>query len=109
MNARPFFTVPLALALVTAHNPLAIAATSTGAAIISSTSSVSGNRSTAEATLTGQNGVLIVNGDRVELNDGELTLNGVSYGTVSKRSVVKYTVKGNVKRLLVDGVERKPD
>lgn len=53
--------------------------------------------------------MIIINGDRVEIKDGKLTLNGVSYGTVSKQSVVKYTVNGKVKKLLVDGVERKPD
>lgn len=111
MNSKAvsFFISSLTLALATGQNPAAIAGTSISSTVISSTSSVSGSSSTAEATLTGQNGVIIINGDRVEVKNGKLSLNGVSYGTVGKQSVVKYTVQGRVKKLLVDGVERKPD
>ncbi|HET8700500.1 MAG TPA: hypothetical protein VFL97_02400 [Nitrococcus sp.] len=59
--------------------------------------------------MRGQNGVITINGDRVEVKDGKLTLNGISYGTVGEQSVVKYIVHGSAKRLLVDGAERKPD
>ncbi|WP_156776866.1 hypothetical protein [Nitrococcus mobilis] len=75
----------------------------------SSISTGSGSSSTAQATITGQNGLIIINGDRVEVKNGKLFLNGVSYGAVNERSVVKYTVQGNVKKLFVDGVARNPD
>lgn len=108
-KARSFFISSLTLALATASNPSAGAGTSASSTVISSISSGSGSSSTAEATVTGQNGVISINGDRVEITAGKLSLNGVSYGTVGEQSVVKYIVKDGVKKLLVDGVERKPD
>lgn len=77
--------------------------------IIHSVSSVSHGGSRAEAVISGRQGTISLNGDRVEVRDGKLMWNGVSYGTVGKHSVVKYTVDGSVKKLFVDGVERLPD
>lgn len=77
--------------------------------VIQSVSSVSLGGSRAEAVISGRQGTISLNGDRVEVRDGKLTWNGVSYGTVGKNSVVKYTVDGSVKKLFVDGVERLPE
>jgi len=107
MNPRSFatFISSITLAATTVHS------TSTHAESVSSfvTSSVTNGQSTAEATVSGQNGVITVNGDKVEIKDGRLSVNGIPYGTVGAHSVVKYTVNGKVKKLFVDGVERKPD
>ena len=100
-------TALLTVALIVGYSPLAVAASSTYTSVSSSMSSVSGSGSTAEATISGQNGQIVVNGDRIEVKDGKLTWNGVPYGEVDERAVVKYTVNGGEKRLFVDGVERK--
>ncbi len=96
-------------ALTIGHSPSAVAGTSVSSSVSSSISMGSGSSSTAQASVTGQNGLIVINGDRVEVKDGKLFLNGVSYGRVGKHSVVKYTVKGNVKQLFVDGIARNPD
>ncbi|MCO6440031.1 MAG: hypothetical protein J5I81_02855 [Nitrococcus mobilis] len=104
------FIASFLLALATGHSLSAGAAgTSVTTSVSSSISTRSGSGSTAQASVSGQNGLIVINGDRVEVKDGKLFLNGVSYGTVGERSVVKYTVKGNVKKLSVDGVARNPD
>lgn len=72
---------------------------------LTSSTGVEGN-STAQATMRGKNGAINLNGDRVELKEGKLTVNGTSYGSVDAQSIVKYTVKGKEKKLWVDGVER---
>ena len=60
------------------------------------------------ATFTGKNGRASVNGDLVQANNGLLTVNGVSYGTVNQNSVITYIVQNQEKILSVDGVVRKP-
>jgi hypothetical protein len=58
--------------------------------------------------MSGGNSVSIVNGDRVQIKGGKVTVNGSSYGAVKENAVVKYVVKRDEKKLFVDGVERKP-
>jgi hypothetical protein len=79
----------------------------TSASSSASTSSSTGNFSS-EASFTAHNGVHKVNGDTVEVKDGSLSVNGVSYGQVEKNSLVKYSVKRNKKVLTVDGAVRQP-
>lgn len=95
------------LVLMVGQSPSAVAGSSSYTSASSSISSVSGSGLTAEATISGRNGQIVVNGDRIEVKDGKLTWNGVPYGRVDERAVVKYTVKDGVKKLFVDGVERK--
>lgn len=78
-----------------------------GSVVVSSTRTTAGG-STVEAAVSGRNAVIDVNGDHVEIKDGRLTLNGVSYGRVQERSTVIYRIVGGEKRLLVDGVVRRP-
>ncbi|QFU00525.1 hypothetical protein FIU83_02585 [Halomonas sp. THAF5a] len=97
---------PLLLVMVsTASAATAVAGSATGAIV---SSAVSDGHATAEAVVTGPNAVIAVNGDRVEIKQGRLSLNGVPYGTVDERSVVIYRVTGVSKTLLVDGRERRP-
>lgn len=74
----------------------------------SSSSSSSSSDAASEMMFTGNSGTLRINDDTVEARNGVVTVNGVSYGPVNEQSVVKYTVRGNVKTLSVDGVIRKP-
>ena len=101
------FVTSLTLCLGVAAVPVAAAAATT---VLSSTrSATSSNQSTsAESSISGTNGVIVVNGDTVKLQAGKLTLNGVPYGTVGNRSIVRYSVKGQVKKLFVDDLERHP-
>jgi len=71
-------------------------------------SAVSGAPATVEAVLTGPNAQVVVNGDRIELRDGRLSINGASYGAVGARSVVRYRVRAGERTVLVDGVVRHP-
>jgi hypothetical protein len=111
MNREQFliFVAVFALMCSTKQSGSAHAATVSSSTVIQSVSSVSVGGSHAEAVISGPHGTISLNGDRVEVRDGKLTVNGVSYGTVGKNSVVKYTVHGSVKKLFVDGVERLPD
>jgi hypothetical protein len=104
MNTIP--AVILTLCLSTIQTSVAIAATAVTSAAAGSTQSSQSNSS--ESTITGSNGVIIVNGDTVKVENGRLTVNGVSYGTVENQSVVRYSVKGDTKKLFVDDVERHP-
>lgn len=80
-----------------------------GSSVISAgVSSASGESTAVEAVLVGANAGVAVNGDRVELHDGRLIVNGVSYGTVKAQAVVRYRVRGGERTVLVDGVVRAP-
>ncbi|HYE35361.1 hypothetical protein [Methylocaldum sp.] len=111
MNKEQFSTFISSLMFMysTEHGSSAFAATNSSSTVSSSISSVSVGGSHAQAVITGQHGTIALNGDRVEVKDGRLTWNGVPHGVVGKNSVVKYTVNGTVKKLFVDGVERRPD
>jgi hypothetical protein len=108
MKVKTFslFLSSLVLALTAGHGASALAASVSSSVV---TSSVSGGSSTVEAVVTGPNAVIAVNGDRVEIKDGRLSVNGVAYGTVGEQSTVTYRVEGKVRTLLVDGVERRPE
>lgn len=77
--------------------------------IVSSTT-VAGNESdsVSEATIHGGNGILDIDGDKVEVTDGMVSVNGASYGAIHKDDVVTYQARGKTKTLLINGVERKP-
>jgi hypothetical protein len=88
---------------------------SVNASSTASTSSASGASSSdssagshSEIAFTGNSGVHRVNGDVIEARDGVLTVNGVSYGKVTDRSAIKYSVRGNKKTVYVDGAVRQP-
>ncbi len=98
----------LTLGLGVAAIPVATAATTITSSTLSTTDSSQSNNTSAKSTITGTNGVIMVNGDTVKIQAGKLTLNSVSYGTVGDRSIVRYSVKGQIKKLFVDDVERHP-
>lgn len=64
--------------------------------------------SQSDVTFSGSHGIYRVGSDVIENNNGVLTINGVPYGNVGPRSVVRYTVRGDRKILSVDGVVRRP-
>lgn len=66
------------------------------------------SRQESSATLIGRNGLVRVDGDTIEARNGRLTVNGLPYGEVGDKSVIRYTVKGKDKTLTVDGVVRRP-
>jgi|GEM_PF-1709631 len=111
MNKEQFSTFISSLMFMcsTGHGASAFAVNNSSSIVSSSISSVSIGGSHAQAVITGQHGIIALNGDQVEVKDGRLTWNGVPHGTVGKNSVVKYVVNGSVKKLFVDGVERQPD
>jgi|GEM_PF-3406400 len=65
-------------------------------------------RQESSATLIGKNGLMRVDGDTIEARNGHLTVNGMPYGEVQDKSVIRYTAKGKEKTLTVDGVARNP-
>lgn len=69
----------------------------------SATMSTSGTESSSEASFSGSDGRHVVNGDVIEVKRGRLTINGVSYGTVTPESTIRYRVRGAKKILTVDG------
>lgn len=79
-----------------------------GASAVSISSMSTASGGSVEAVVSGANAVIDVNNDHVEIDDGRLTLNGVSYGRVDERSTVTYRVSGGEKTLLVDGRVRRP-
>ena len=60
-----------------------------------------GRRAAGRATAT-------VNGDRVELRDGIVYVNGRSYGAVTPAQTVEYEAAHDRRTLKVDGVVRTP-
>lgn len=66
------------------------------------------NRQESSATSIGRNGLVRVDGDTIETINGRLSVNGLPYGEVGDKSVIRYTVKGKNKTLTVDGVVRTP-
>lgn len=83
---------------------LTMAETVTVSSSVSTSSSQSGSSS--EASFTGQDGRHTVNGDVIEIRQGQLTVNGTPYGTVKPESSIRYRVQGNKKTLAVDGKDR---
>ncbi|WP_244130312.1 sugar ABC transporter ATPase [Burkholderia sp. BCC0044] len=60
------------------------------------------------AVLQGDRATATVNGDRVELRDGVVYVNGQSYGTVTPAQMVEYEAARERRTLKVDGKIRTP-
>ncbi|MDF3096250.1 sugar ABC transporter ATPase [Burkholderia sp. AU18528] len=60
------------------------------------------------AVLQGDSAAATVNGDRVELHDGVVYVNGRSYGAVAPAQTVEYEVARDRRTLKVDGKIRTP-
>ena len=60
------------------------------------------------AVLQGERATATVNGDRVELRDGIVYVNGRSYGAVTPAQTVEYEAAHDRRTLKVDGVVRTP-
>lgn len=75
----------------------------------SHTSSTAISQSTAEVTLISPNAKAQVGQHRIEIAGGEVTVDGVSYGTAPAGARVRYAVTNGQAALSVDGQERKPE
>ncbi|WP_230945614.1 hypothetical protein [Burkholderia pseudomultivorans] len=62
----------------------------------------------AGAVLKGEHGTATVNGDKVELRQGTVYVNGISYGAVTPAQTVEYDVARGARTLRVDGEVRTP-
>ncbi|MCA7972605.1 S26 family signal peptidase [Burkholderia sp. AU39826] len=60
------------------------------------------------AVLQGDSAAATVNGDRIELHDGVVYVNGRSYGAVAPAQTVEYEVARDRRTLKVDGKIRTP-
>ncbi|KFG97791.1 sugar ABC transporter ATPase [Burkholderia paludis] len=60
------------------------------------------------AVLRGERATATVNGDRVELRDGAVYVNGRSYGAVTPAQTVEYEATNDRRTLKVDGQVRTP-
>ncbi|VWC73901.1 sugar ABC transporter ATPase [Burkholderia lata] len=67
--------------------------------------SLGGSSST---VLQGDRAIAVANGDRVELRDGTVYVNGISYGAVTPAQKVEYLVTPDGRTLKVDGAIRTP-
>ncbi|NVO07030.1 MAG: hypothetical protein HXX19_14415 [Rhodoferax sp.] len=93
----------IGLTTVSACNYSASSSSGSGSASSSSSSSAGANE---EITLSGTNGVAELAGDKVELKEGAVFVNGVSFGAVPSGAIVKYT-KNTDGRTLFVGTERR--
>ncbi|MBR7896294.1 sugar ABC transporter ATPase [Burkholderia multivorans] len=62
----------------------------------------------AGAVLKGERGTATVDGDKVELKQGAVYVNGISYGAVTPAQTVEYDVARGARTLRVDGEVRTP-
>ncbi|AXF26050.1 sugar ABC transporter ATPase [Burkholderia pyrrocinia] len=60
------------------------------------------------AVLQGERATATVNGDKVELRDGTVYVNGRSYGAVTPAQTVEYEAAHDRRTLKVDGKVREP-
>ncbi|AXL50065.1 sugar ABC transporter ATPase [Paraburkholderia caffeinilytica] len=60
------------------------------------------------AVLKGERGTARVGGDTIELKDGAVYVNGISYGAVTPAQTVEYDVTRDKRTLAVDGKARSP-
>ncbi|MDR0242817.1 MAG: sugar ABC transporter ATPase [Burkholderia sp.] len=60
------------------------------------------------AVLQGDHAAATVNGDRIELRDGSVYVNGRSYGAVTPAQTVEYEAARDRRTLKVDGKVRTP-
>lgn len=93
------FTLALLVALV---SPAAFSAENSR-----SISSVRWHDGVGEVMMRGE-GISNLNGEKVEVRDGTVYLNGQSYGAAPKNSEIKYVVSGASRTLYVDGKVRNP-
>ncbi len=95
-------------AVISAGSIVSVHSSASAASFSTSSSASNSSGANSELTFTGNRGIHKVNEDVLEVKDGTLEVNGVSYGKISDRSIIKYTVQGNEKTIYVDGVVRKP-
>ncbi|MDN7436084.1 sugar ABC transporter ATPase [Burkholderia multivorans] len=62
----------------------------------------------AGAVLKGERGTATVDGDKIELKQGTVYVNGISYGAVTPAQTVEYDVARGARTLRVDGEVRTP-
>ncbi|WP_175896602.1 sugar ABC transporter ATPase [Burkholderia pseudomultivorans] len=62
----------------------------------------------AGAVLKGEHGTATVDGDKIELKQGTVYVNGMSYGAVTPAQTVEYDVARGTRTLRVDGEVRTP-
>ena len=105
-SAVAFMVLQMLLAGGSQPLPAASSVQSQGNGSVSRVETQAGGR--VEAVVSGRNAVIDVNGDHVEIDDGRLTLNGVSYGRVREGSTVIFRLAGGKKTLLVDDRLRHP-
>jgi hypothetical protein len=102
-----FYLLPLLAVLWSATCHAQDAAKSTNASSNSSSSiHISDEKSV--ATIRGSSGVANIQGDKVELRNRTVYVNGVSYGAVLEVCEVKYVVTKTSRTLFVDGKARNP-
>jgi hypothetical protein len=103
MNARTVIAaVALAMTMSACSQSSVSASAGPGASAGSASSAVGSN----EVTLSGTSGYGIVAGDKVEIKDGSVFVNGTSYGAVPAGAAVKYAVNSEGRALFV-GSERR--
>lgn len=73
---------------------------------VQSSTGTAGGAQRSEITLRGARGVAQVAGDKIELKDGLVFVNGVSFGAVPQGAEVKYVVTENGRTLFVGGEVR---
>jgi hypothetical protein len=73
---------------------------------ISTTVTASGNKTEAELIGDGAKGT--VAGDELEIKNGSIFVNGISFGFVSNSFTVNYLVLPSGRTLSVDGTQRNP-
>ncbi|MDQ9171775.1 hypothetical protein Q8A64_15280 [Oxalobacteraceae bacterium R-40] len=66
------------------------------------------SHSQSQATISGHNGIIAINGDTVRISRGALSVNGISYGNVGAEDRIEYRVQNGKKSLTVNGVARYP-
>jgi hypothetical protein len=93
----------IGLATVSACNYSESSSPASGSTSSSSSSSAG---ATEEVTLSGTTGVAELAGDKVELKEGTVFVNGVSFGAVPSGAVVKYAKSAEGRSLFV-GTERR--
>jgi hypothetical protein len=78
--------------------------TSSGAGAASSSSSSSTGKN--EVTLSGKTGIAELAGDKIELKDGTVFVNGISFGPVPAGAEVRYAINAEGRSLFVGGERR---
>jgi hypothetical protein len=102
---RPYYLLLLLAALASA--PCFALPDTTAIANGDSSSSVNASdRARIVATIRGSTGIANVQGDKVELKDRTVYVNGRSFGTVPMTCEIKYIITKDTRTLFVDGKAR---